>query len=207
MNVLMTADAIGGVWTYALDLATWLGARGVGVTLATMGAPPTAEQVSAARRAQVELVTSTFRLEWMDAPWDDVARAGEWLLDLESKLRPDVVHVNGYAHGALPWRAPQVVVAHSCVPGDVHLLATPMFHCTALYSLLPASAYLGSCVVVAPRPDIAELVDLIERHRVTTFLGVPTLFHFLAAMPGVESRDLSSLRLIAYAGSPCPAGR
>jgi glycosyltransferase involved in cell wall biosynthesis len=51
----------------------------------------------------------------MDEPWDDVARAGDWLLGLERALAPDAVHVNGYAHGALPWRAPSVVVAHSCV--------------------------------------------------------------------------------------------
>ena len=51
----------------------------------------------------------------MDEPWDDVEQAGAWLLALERALTPDVVHLNGYAHGALPWRAPAVVVAHSCV--------------------------------------------------------------------------------------------
>jgi glycosyltransferase involved in cell wall biosynthesis len=55
------------------------------------------------------------RLEWMDDPWDDVARSGEWLCALEDTIRPDVVHLNGYCHAALPWRAPAIVVAHSCV--------------------------------------------------------------------------------------------
>jgi glycosyltransferase involved in cell wall biosynthesis len=51
----------------------------------------------------------------MNNPWEDVAASGRWLLDLEQKLQPDVVHLNGYAHGALPFAAPIVVVAHSCV--------------------------------------------------------------------------------------------
>jgi glycosyltransferase involved in cell wall biosynthesis len=37
------------------------------------------------------------------------------LLDLEDEVDPDLVHINGYAHAALPWRAPVLVVAHSCV--------------------------------------------------------------------------------------------
>jgi glycosyltransferase involved in cell wall biosynthesis len=65
--------------------------------------------------AGLDVRESAFRLEWMDDPWEDVARAGDWLLLLEDEVRPDVVHLNGYAHGALPWRAPALVVAHSCV--------------------------------------------------------------------------------------------
>jgi glycosyltransferase involved in cell wall biosynthesis len=51
----------------------------------------------------------------MDDPWDDVAAAGEWLLKLEVELAPALIHLNGYAHAALPWRAPTVVVGHSCL--------------------------------------------------------------------------------------------
>ncbi|HEU4564903.1 MAG TPA: glycosyltransferase family 4 protein [Gemmatimonadaceae bacterium] len=112
----MTADTVGGVWSYALELARGLEALGVGVALATMGAPVSAEQArEAARVGGLELFESRYRLEWMEEPWSDVEAAGEWLLDLEQRTRPDVVHLNGYVHGALPWRAPAMVVAHSCV--------------------------------------------------------------------------------------------
>jgi glycosyltransferase involved in cell wall biosynthesis len=94
MKVLMTADTVGGVLTYANDLADALRGEEVEVVLATL---------------------DDFRLEWMEDPWEDVKASGEWLLELEQRERPDVVHVNGYAHGALPWRAPCVVVAHSDV--------------------------------------------------------------------------------------------
>lgn len=116
MRVLMTADTVGGVWTYAVDLARSLAPHGVEVVLATMGATPSVAQLEqVAQLDNVDLRPSNYKLEWMDEPWADVARAGDWLLELESETRPDVVHLNGYAHAALPFAAPRVCVAHSCV--------------------------------------------------------------------------------------------
>lgn len=112
----MTTDTVGGVWNFCVQLCRALDAFGVEVTLATMGPP-----LSAAQHAEVHalgntaLRTSTFRLEWMIAAWDDVARAGDWLLGLAGDVGPDVVHLNGYAHAALPWAAPVLVTGHSCV--------------------------------------------------------------------------------------------
>jgi glycogen(starch) synthase len=116
MKVLMTTDTVGGVWTYALELARVLGPAGVDVVLATMGPEMSVAQArEAAALANVTVCESTWKLEWMSNPWADVVAAGEWLLRLEETHRPDVIHLNGYVHGALPWRAPVVVVAHSCV--------------------------------------------------------------------------------------------
>lgn len=115
-RVLMTADTIGGVWNYALELARALAPFGTEVTLATMGRQRSRSQVDESTGVPgLEVRESTFALEWMPDPWDDVARAGNWLLDLERELGPDVVHLNGYAHAALPWSVPVLVVAHSCV--------------------------------------------------------------------------------------------
>jgi glycogen synthase len=114
-HILTTADAVGGVWRYTVDLGRELSARGVKSTVAVMGPPPTHAQQQEARAAGLDVVDRPYRLEWMDDPWRDVERAGDWLLDLEHRIKPTLVHVNGYAHAALPWRAPVVVVAHSCV--------------------------------------------------------------------------------------------
>lgn len=115
-RVLMTADTVGGVWTYACELAQALAPHGVEITLAAMGGALSAAQ---ARRAaaipSLHVVESSYALEWMAEPWRDVDAAGEWLLGLAARVRPDLVHVNGYAHAALPFKAPVVVVAHSCV--------------------------------------------------------------------------------------------
>jgi len=116
MRVLMTVDTVGGVWTYALELADALEPHGVEVVLAAMGPPPVPEQrAELARSAAVELHCEDVRLEWMEEPWADVDRAGSWLLRLRDEVQPDVVHLNGYVHAALPWGAPVLVVGHSCV--------------------------------------------------------------------------------------------
>jgi glycogen(starch) synthase len=115
-RVLMSADPIGGVWTYALELIRALGNFEVEVVLATMGASLTAPQrAEAASLANLTLQESAFLLEWMDDPWPDVAKAGDWLLELADQFSPDIVHLNGYAHAALEWKQPVVLVAHSCV--------------------------------------------------------------------------------------------
>ena len=112
----MTADAVGGVWTYAMALGGELSRRGVDVVLAVMGPPPSEEQRKEAKcTPRLVLVSAEFKLEWMQAPWTDVARAGDWLLALAAEHRADLVHLNGYAHAALPWTQPVLVVAHSCV--------------------------------------------------------------------------------------------
>ncbi|MBA2536076.1 MAG: glycosyltransferase family 4 protein [Actinobacteria bacterium] len=112
----MTADTVGGVWTYALDLADALAPHGVEVQLATMGRLPDGEQRAAVDCSAVAgLYESGYALEWEDDPRDDVDRAGAWLLELADELRPDIVHLNGYVHANLSWPAPVVVAAHSDV--------------------------------------------------------------------------------------------
>jgi glycogen(starch) synthase len=115
-KVLMTADTIGGVWTYAIELARGLAERGIEVALATMGDPLNdAQREKADRIPRLKVFESTLKLEWMEDPWRDVEKAGDWLLGLEERFRPDLIHLNGYAHGSLPWSAPKVMVGHSCV--------------------------------------------------------------------------------------------
>lgn len=115
-RILMTADTVGGVWTYALELTRALAAHEVEVWLATMGAPlSSAQREEISHLANLRVCESSFKLEWMAEPWRDVQLAGEWLLRLADQIAPDVVHLNGYAHGALDWRAPVLMVGHSCV--------------------------------------------------------------------------------------------
>jgi glycogen synthase len=115
-RVLMTADTVGGVWTYAVELARSLDRCGIAVALAAMGAP-----VAPHQRAQLSgtrflaLHERPCKLEWMQQPWQDVDSAGEWLLQLERQHAPHLVHLNQFAFGALPFAAPTLVVAHSCV--------------------------------------------------------------------------------------------
>src|SRR5829696_7836189 len=98
-KVLMTADTVGGVWTYALELIRGFAPHGVCVALATMGAPLSRDQWSEINElSNVRVFESGFRLEWMDDPWRDVAAAGKWLLNIAERFNPDVIHLNSYAH-------------------------------------------------------------------------------------------------------------
>lgn len=115
-KVLMTADTVGGVWTYAIDLSRALGHQGTEVVLATMGGPASDDQRREAQSIPtVELYESEYRLPWMDNPWEEVTAAGDWLLDLASRVVPDLVHVNDPVHAWFAWDAPVVAVGHSCV--------------------------------------------------------------------------------------------
>lgn len=115
-HVLMTADTIGGVWTYALELCAGLKRLGVRVSMMTMGNEPDAEQRRAVQSlGNVSLIATGYRLEWMRDCEADLERSAADLLRLERELQPDIVHINGFFHAALPFRAPVLAVAHSDV--------------------------------------------------------------------------------------------
>ncbi|MBB6611167.1 glycosyltransferase [Pontibacter sp. Tf4] len=112
----MTADTAGGVWTYALELTRALAPYGTQVALAVMGEPLNDEQRRETETIDnLTLYESNFKLEWMDQPWQDVAKAGEWLLQLRDEVQPDLIHLNSMVHGSLDWGKPVLVVVHSCV--------------------------------------------------------------------------------------------
>jgi glycosyltransferase involved in cell wall biosynthesis len=160
----MTADTVGGVWTYALDLSRNLVALGTQVVLATMGAPvQPGQRLQLARLGPgVVLCESRFKLEWMDDPWNDVAEAGEWLLELERRYEPEIIHLNGYAHAVLPWRAPVLVAGHSCVFSWWQAVkgTPPPAEWQPYHAAVRAGLHCADLVVAPSRTMLA----LLERH-------------------------------------------
>jgi glycogen synthase len=126
-TVLMTADAVGGVWSYAGNLCRSM--PETRFVLATMGPRPVQAQRDAICELEnVTLVESDYRLEWMAAGDIDFAASRHWLIDLVGRHGVDIVHVNGYAHARLGRDWPVVVVAHSDVVAwweAVHRCAAP----------------------------------------------------------------------------------
>lgn len=115
-RILMTADTLGGVWTYSLELANALANWNIEIFLATMGRKLSEHQWAAANKIEnLHIIESDFKVEWMNDPWQDVEEAGKWLLDLEQQVQPHLIHLNNYAHGDLPWNAPVLMTAHSDV--------------------------------------------------------------------------------------------
>ncbi|CAN5906851.1 glycosyltransferase family 4 protein [soil metagenome] len=112
----MTADTVGGVWTYALELIRALALFGAEVHLATMGGElQECQQQEADQLPNLTLYPSSFKLEWMDSPWEDLQEAEAWLLQLNEIVEPDLVHLNTLAFADLAWGKPVVQVVHSCV--------------------------------------------------------------------------------------------
>ncbi|MHB9026185.1 MAG: AMP-binding protein [Armatimonadota bacterium] len=107
-------------------------------------------------------------------------------------------------HADLMFNVAAAINAHSFSPADIHLLVNPMFHCTALYSSLPTAAYQKAPVIIVPTTDPEVLMDVVQRERITTFLSIPSVFQKILMLPDLERYDASSLRVMAYAGSPMP---
>lgn len=116
MHVLITADTVGGVWTYTLELVTGLVHRGVQVTLVSFGKLPTASQTQWLDRLEnVDFRPTAFKLEWMQDSADDIAASTDYLQSVIEDVKPELLHLNQYCYGALRASVPRVVVAHSDV--------------------------------------------------------------------------------------------
>ncbi|WP_146618646.1 glycosyltransferase family 4 protein [Rhodoplanes elegans] len=115
-RVLMTADAVGGVWTYATTLAAALAGRGHTVLLVTLGPEPgPAQRAALSATDGVELVTTDLSLEWMDPEGHDLPRARDVLGSIAEEWAPDIVQLGGFREATIRFGVPALVVAHSCV--------------------------------------------------------------------------------------------
>jgi len=87
----------------------------------------------------------------------------------------------------------------------VSLVATPIFHSNATAAAINVLGAGGRCVI-ARETDPSSLLRLIETHRITHTVLVPTLIRNLLEAPEFSATDVSSLRTLIYAGSPMPPG-
>ncbi|MET4700662.1 glycosyltransferase involved in cell wall biosynthesis [Constrictibacter sp. MBR-5] len=116
-RILLTVDAVGGVWRYGVDVARGMAGAGVGVVLVGSGPPP-----SPVQRREVEAIPGAC-LDWLDAPLDWMADAAPALAGVPGLLAAaaerhgaDLLHLNAPSQAlGLPVGLPFVVVSHSCV--------------------------------------------------------------------------------------------
>jgi fatty-acyl-CoA synthase len=88
--------------------------------------------------------------------------------------------------------------------GDVVLQLLPQFHVGG-WNVHPLLAVLkGARIVLERQFEAARVLELIERKRVTTMMGVPPIYLFLAQEPGFADADLSSLDRAVVGGAPMP---
>ena len=115
-RILITTDAVGGVWTYTMDLAGALVAAGATVRVVTLGPRPGDAQRVEALRRKLDVVETGHTLEWMAPGRDAVRLAGLAVARLARAFGADVVQLNTPALAADARFAGRVVaVNHSCV--------------------------------------------------------------------------------------------
>jgi len=84
------------------------------------------------------------------------------------------------------------------------LLSVPLFHVTGEVPVMLNSFVIGRCMVIMPKWDATEALRLIEKERVTYFVGVPTMSLEVMNHPDRYKYDLSSLTDITAGGAPRP---
>jgi glycosyltransferase involved in cell wall biosynthesis len=116
LKILMTADTVGGVWTYTVELCRALQEYDAEVHLMTMGALLNDDQNAQVQQLKnVYLYESNYKLEWMQDPWQDVENAKQWVQSVYDKILPDLIHFNNYGQTDGRWDCPVLTVFHSCV--------------------------------------------------------------------------------------------
>ena len=87
--------------------------------------------------------------------------------------------------------------------GRTVLAVCPLYHTNGFASCFPP-LLAGDRVVLMEKFDAARTVDLIERHRVTTSIMVPTMLQRIARLKGVHGRDFTSLQKLVYGAAVLP---
>ncbi|MGN6190352.1 MAG: long-chain-fatty-acid--CoA ligase [Conexibacter sp.] len=87
---------------------------------------------------------------------------------------------------------------------DVILGALPLFHSFGQTAAMNAGLMAGACLTLLPRFDAAKALEIMERDGVTVFLGVPTMYSAMLAVPAAERPDTSSLRVCISGGASLP---
>lgn len=162
MRVLMTADAVGGVWQYATDLAAGLAAHGVETTLAVLGPGPDGAQVEAAANIPgLRLLDTGLPLDWLsDAEGTRAAAAN--LAALARTEQVDLVHLNSPALAAgQAWPVPLLAAAHGCVATwwEAARAGQPLDPAFAWHADMMVRGLRACDKVIAPSASYARLVQ------------------------------------------------
>lgn len=115
-RILMTVDAVGGVWRYAMDLSQSLQRRGLAIALIGFGPAPSRAQRAEAQTARLPLAWNELPLDWMPGGIAALAGARNAIAHAASAFKADLVHVNSLAYAGPELALPIAAVAHSCVP-------------------------------------------------------------------------------------------
>ncbi len=107
-------------------------------------------------------------------------------------------------HANLAWKNLAHLVEFSMTSADLGLACGPLYHVGALDLTTTTLIAAGATTIIHRAFDAADVVDEIERSRVTVVWLAPAMVNAIMARPDVERRDLSSVRLIINGGEKMP---
>ena len=87
-------------------------------------------------------------------------------------------------------------------PQRSSLISIPFFHVTGCMAVLNPSLFAGAKLVMMYKWDVIRAFELIEREKIQSAGGVPTIAWQLIEHPARANYDLSSLESVAYGGAP-----
>lgn len=102
------------------------------------------------------------------------------------------------------WNAVNNVLALDLTSFDKSLTLLPLFHIGGIGLFALPTLFAGGTVIVPHRFDPAKTLRLIEEHRVTIVMGVPTIYEFIRKSPNFPTSNLDSIRWFYCGGAPCP---
>ena len=113
-RILITTDAVGGVWTYSIELATALRRMGLDPVLAAMGPSPSSAALASAGRTPV--IDTGLPLDWLAESAEEVWHAGLAIARVAEDVGAHIVQLHSAALACdVDFGRPTVAVQHSCV--------------------------------------------------------------------------------------------
>jgi acyl-CoA synthetase (AMP-forming)/AMP-acid ligase II len=107
-------------------------------------------------------------------------------------------------HANLAWKNFAHVTEFGFTGADVGLACGPLYHVGALDLVTTTMIAVGATTIVHRVFDAQQVVDDIERLRITTVWTAPAMVRAILDVPGIDSRDLSSVRVIIAGGEKMP---
>ncbi|MBK8420271.1 long-chain fatty acid--CoA ligase [Candidatus Villigracilis saccharophilus] len=107
------------------------------------------------------------------------------------------------SHRMIAWNTLNTVI-HDVTHNDVYLNVFPMFHTGGLFVYTLPQVIFGGTTILIRAFDPAQVLNLLEREKVTIFAAVPTMYQMLTTAPNWDSVNLSALRFCTSGGAPLP---
>jgi fatty-acyl-CoA synthase len=107
-------------------------------------------------------------------------------------------------HANLAWKNLAHIVEFGFTNHDLGLAAGPLYHVGALDLTTTSLIAAGATIIIHRAFDAADVVDELERSRVTTVWLAPAMVNAIMALPDIERRDLSSVRVVINGGEKMP---